>query len=152
MWEFDNEYQDIPFGQLQKKVNEPLTIGQIVLNIVLAVIVLFIAMYFASAFLIRGLTPENQFKLEESVASALSIESYPLSQSEYSRVQAIKARLYKMDSKFPKEAKLNVRIIRSDKLKAYCFYDGNIYITSELYRYLYNNEAMTFVLAHQMAM
>lgn len=115
-----------------------------------AVIVYFVV-FLLSGFVLKNLSLENQIELENFISSKMNVKTLSLPAKEQERLNAIKEDILANDFDFPKTSNLEINVIENKEPNAICYPNGNIYITTELYKKLKTDEQLTFVLAHEMA-
>ena len=122
------------------------------LNIVLIIVCVYLFVFIASDVVIKTLSPEQQVVVENFISPSVNPEEIvKLPEKDKQRINSIKSRILKIDSKFPKTSNLDINVIEEKQLNALCYPNGNIYITSALYKELKTDEQLTFVIAHEMA-
>lgn len=125
---------------------------QIMLNILLFVVSIYSFIFITSGIILKTLSAEQQVAIENFISpSVCPTNVVVLSAEENQRLSSIKNRILKVDSKFPKTSNLNINVIKEKQLNALCYPNGNIYITSALYKELKSDEEFAFVIAHEMA-
>lgn len=125
---------------------------QIALNIILIILCIYLFIFSLSSIILRTLSPEQQVVVENFISPKVcpnKIEKLP--ENDKQKLITIRNRILKADSKFPKTSNLDINVIKANQLNALCYPNGNIYITSALYKELKTDEELTFVIAHEMA-
>ena len=105
---------------------------QTCIQLVLILALVYLFTFIASGIVIKSLSIEKQIQMENILSS-------------------IRNRVLSVDRDFPKTSNLDIHIINDNQMNALCYPNGNIYITSELYKRLTDDEMLTFVIAHEMA-
>jgi len=124
---------------------------QVIINLVLLIVSLYFFIYIISGAVLISLSPERQIAVEKFISPKICEKTELLTDKEIQKINAVKARILEVDKKFPKTSNLEINVIKENQLNALCYPNGNIYITSELYKYLDTDEKLTFVIAHEMA-
>ena len=125
---------------------------QIMLNIILFIVSVYLFIFVVSGILLKTLSAEQQVVIENFISSSVCPTNLvELSAKEKQKLNNIKTSILKVDSKFPKTSNLDIKVIKEKQLNALCYPNGNIYITSALYKELKSDEELTFVIAHEMA-
>lgn len=120
------------------------------LGVILGIIYLLV--FATSGIIIKNMTLEQQIILEEVLARQIKIKNVIMPTNEdYERLSRIKEAIIAWDTNYPARAEQEFKFIESKNLNAVCFPNGNIYITTKLYDKLTDDEALTFVVAHEMA-
>ena len=123
---------------------------QILLNLILIILCIYLLIYTLSGAVLMSLSPEKQVMVENFISPKLNTEVVNISKEEQSRINKVKQKILKVDYKFPKTSNMDIKVINNKQLNALCYPNGNIYITSELFKYLDDDEKLTFVIAHEM--
>jgi len=123
-------------------------LGKVCVQLLLIGVVIYFSIFIGSGIVLATLSPENQVKLEK-VLSGLS--KPPVAKiDDKERLLALRDNILKLDKDFPKTANLDINVIDAKAMNAFCYPNGNIYITSSLYNRLKTDEQITFLLAHEM--
>lgn len=124
---------------------------QIVIKIVFVLFCIYAFFMMASGIVIGSLSIEKQIKLENFMTRFIKVKPVEISNEESEKLYAVKNKILSIDKKFPKTSKLEINIIYQKKPNALCLPNGSIYITSDLYNKIKDDEQMLFfVLAHEM--
>ena len=123
---------------------------QIIINLVLILLCVYFVIYVFSGVFLMSMSPERQVAVEKLISPKVSTKVVELSDAEQARLYKIRDNILKVDYKFPKTSNVDINVIDKKQLNALCYPNGNIYITSELYKYLTTDERLTFVIAHEM--
>ena len=122
---------------------------QIIIKLFLIVVLIYTTVFCSVGIVIKCLPIEKQIVLEDFMASSINIESYPPENKEKAEIEKIKNTILKYDPDFPKTSKLDVKIVKDDRMNALCLANGNIYITDSLFKKIKDDEEMLyFVIAH----
>ena len=135
-------------------VTEPSPLKDLVsigINIVLILACVYFSIYFATGAILNNLSIRKQIAIEKFMSSAIKTETIEITEYEQNRLNNIKNNILKTDMHFPKTSNLDIFIEKDEQLNALCYPNGNIYITSALYKELKSDEQLTFVIAHEMA-
>ena len=135
-------------------ITEPSPLKDLVsigVNIILILVCLYYTVYFATGIILNNISIKKQIAIENFISSAIKAETIPISQEEQEKLNVVKNNILKTDDQFPKTSNLDIFIEKNEQLNALCYPNGNIYITSALYKELKNEEELTFVIAHEMA-
>ena len=124
---------------------------QIGLNLILILVSIYFIVYYTSGIVLVNLPIDKQIAVEKFLSSAIKTETEEITPKEQKRLDNARNKILKLDSHFPKTSNLNIYIEKNNQLNALCYPNGNIYITSALYKELKTEEQLTFVLAHEMA-
>ena len=125
---------------------------QIMLNIILFIVSVYLFIFIASGIVLKTLSAEQQVVIENFISpSVCPANLVELSVEEKQKLSNIKNIILRVDSKFPKTSNLDIKVIKEKQLNALCYPNGNIYITSALYKELKSDEELAFVIAHEMA-
>ena len=125
---------------------------EILIQVCLSVVVIYLFIFFLSGIILKILPLEKQIELENHISSEYKVKTLPISNEEQNRLNKIKELILETDKKFPKTSNLEINLIDNEKEpNAICYPNGNIYITSALYKKLKSDEELTFVIAHEMA-
>lgn len=119
-------------------------------QLVLILVIIYFSVFALSGIAISLLSPEKQVVLENILASSIRFEKKNKIETS-ARAQKVRDDIIKIDSSFPKTSNSKIRIFENEDLNAFCLPNGNIYITSALYKRLTDDEMLTFVIAHEMA-
>ncbi len=150
-FEFAETSEEIINDKTNITEQNPLKEGlKILANLFFIIFCLYFTVYFGVGILIISLSNENQIKLENAI-SKLNTTELAFKCYKSARTDKIKNLILTYDKKYPKTSKLEIKIIESKDLNAFCFPDGKIYITSGLYNFLKNDDELAFVVAHEMA-
>lgn len=124
---------------------------QIVLNIILIIVCVYLFVFYTSGIILISLSPEQQVVVENFISPSVKTDTIELTEKEKQKLKDIRNNILKVDPKFPKTSNLDINVIKNKQLNALCYPNGNIYITSALYNELKTDEELTFVIAHEMA-
>lgn len=125
---------------------------QICVKLIIILVVIYFGIFFSSGIIISNLSPEQQRKLENMLSdSVLNRYEFIETPADAEILNEIKNRIINLDKKYPKTSSLNIHVIKNSVPNAFCYPNGNIYITSALYNKLTDKEMLTFVIAHEMA-
>ena len=125
---------------------------QIALNITLIIISIYLFVFITSGIILQTLSSEKQIAMENFISHFVNLTDIAeLSETEKQRLYNIRNRILEIDPKFPKTSNLDINVINEPQLNAFCYPNGNIYITSALYQELKSDEELTFIIAHEMA-
>ena len=125
--------------------------AKICVQLALIIIFVYFSIYIVSGIVLKSLPIEKQIAIENFMSPSLKYKSVELADTEKQRLEKIKNNILKVDKKFPKTSNLEIGVIEEKQLNALCYPNGNIYITSSLYKELDTDEKLTFVIAHEMA-
>ena len=124
---------------------------QTVLSLVLILACIYVSVFCISGIIIKSLSVKKQVALENFISPVVDARVAEISSEEQNRLYKIKNNILSLDKKFPKTSNLDIKVIKNSQLNAMCYPNGNIYITSGLYKKLETDEEFTFVIAHEMA-
>ena len=123
---------------------------KILLNLLLFIFISYFLIFSISGYFIQNLTLSQQQWFENLIANSSSVETKKISAEEKERLLRIRDVILKTDVDFPKTSKLDINIIEEEDYNALCYPNGNIYITDSFYKELNSDEALTFVIGHEM--
>ena len=124
---------------------------KIATQLFLIVIIIYFSVFILSGIFIKTMPTDKQIKLENTISKLSTLKTENISNEEKSRLEYIKKKILSKDKKFPKTSKLEINITPDERMNAFCYPNGNIYITSGLYKKLKNEDELAFVIAHEMA-
>ena len=124
---------------------------QVGINLVLIIVSVYFFIYMLSGIVLTSLSPEKQIAVEKFISPKICEKTVNLTKDDKQRINNVKSKILQVDKNFPKTSNLEINVIKDKQLNALCYPNGNIYITSELYKYLDTKEKLTFVIAHEMA-
>lgn len=123
---------------------------RMIVQFALILVVIYYSVYAVSGVAISNLTVDKQVKFEKLLSSMNSwtvIET----DADKERFGNIKNEILRVDRSFPSTTSLNIHVMKNSSLNAFCAPNGDIYITSELYKRLEDDKILTFIIAHEMA-
>ena len=123
---------------------------QTCVQLVLILILVYLLTFIGSGIIIKSLSIEKQIQMENILSSMINTETQD-NNFDTKKIKDIRNRVLSVDRDFPKTSNLDIHIINDTQMNALCYPNGNIYITSELYKRLTDDEMLTFVIAHEMA-
>ena len=124
---------------------------RVLFSLILIIAGIYIFVYVLSGIVLMSLPQEKQIVIEQLISPKIRERMVELSEEDEARIQKVRKKILKVDYKFPKNPNMQVKIVDKNQLNALCYPNGNIYITSELFKYLDTEEKLTFVIAHEMA-
>lgn len=119
------------------------------LSIILGVI--YFLVFTVSGIIIKNMSNEQQIVLEEVLATQTKVKAISKLDKEIDeRLVKIRNSIVAWDTTYPARSSQKIKLVVSKHLNAFCLPNGDIYITTKLYEKLTNDEALTFVIAHEM--
>ena len=119
------------------------------LSIILGVI--YFLVFTTSGIIIKNMSNEQQIVLEEVLATQTKVKAISkLDKDIEERLEKIKNSIVAWDTTYPSRSSQKIKLVASKHLNAFCLPNGDIYITTKLYDKLTDDEALTFVVAHEM--
>ena len=123
---------------------------QVCINLILIIAFIYLFAYTLSGIIISTMPIKKQIAVENFIAKIFKLPSVEISFEEQQRLNQARDKILKLDSNYPKTSNLNIKIVDKKELNAFCYPNGNIYITSSLFKELKNDE-LIFIIAHEMA-
>ncbi len=123
----------------------------VLFGIVAVVLFIYLSVYFVSGIIVNNLSFEKQVALEDFFSGGTKdLKLVSLPEAEQQRLERVRDRIIAADKDFPKGVKRKIGVIQYNAKNAFCVPNGNIYITSSLYKLLETDEELTFIIAHEL--
>jgi len=123
---------------------------KICVNLALIIGSFYLIIFMLSGIILFNLPAKNQVQLENFFSKLIETKVVKISDADQKRLLTVRNNILNADKNFPKTSNLDIFIMDDTKTNAFCYPNGNIYITSALYKELTTDEELTFIIAHEM--
>lgn len=124
--------------------------------LVSGIVGLCVAIYFCAGLVanvwIDRMSNETQLKIESALALVSShLKTEDVVNDKIKYLETVKPKIVAMDKKLQGKSKFPIYVDKNSEVNAYITPNGTIYFTSGMLKEVDDNEALTFVLAHELA-
>ena len=150
----NKELEDRYLNVIENNVNVSKTnVGVEFFFMLAAIVIICFTVYFSSgliaSFCIDRMSNETQLKLEKMLSSKIE-NTIDYKSDKMDFLEEIKPKIAKLDKNLQGKSIFPLYVTDDEEVNAFVMPDGKIYFTKGLLKKIDNDEALTFVLAHEM--